>query len=102
MSHKAVGRMIRELCGELPFYAAAPAFVEVLGWEKDGKRYFAAINQQEAAPIAPMPGVEIKFPYAVKTARNVETREELLIRTEDCGSVVQLPVLHVFQIIEVE
>lgn len=102
MSRKVVGRMFRELCGELPFTAKAPAFVEVIGWNKDGKRYFAAINQQETAPIAPMFGVEIILPYKIRGARIVESDEILPIRTEGTSTIVKLPELQVFIMIVVD
>jgi len=102
MSRKAVGRMVRDLCGELPFSSNAPAFVEVIGWDKDGKRYFAAINQQETAPIAPMTGIEITLPYVIKNAKMAETGENLPVRTEYGSSVIQLPILNIFQIVTVE
>ncbi len=101
MSRRAVGRMIRWLSGKLPFEAKAPAFVEVLGWDKDGKRYFAAINQQEVAPIAPMSGVKIILPYKISKASIVETNEPLSVQWDGEQSIIELPEIHIFQMITV-
>ena len=102
MSRKVVNRMIRELCGELPFTSNAPAFVEILSWYKDEKNYFAIINQQEKAPIASMNGIEIYIPHIINHARIVDTNEIIPIRIENDKTIIQLPVLNIFQIIIVE
>ncbi|MFP3155995.1 alpha-L-fucosidase [Lachnospiraceae bacterium ZAX-1] len=102
MSRKVISRMVRELCEELPFTSNAPAFVEILGWKKEGKCYFAAINQQESAPIAPMFNIEITLPYEIKSATMLETGEALEVTVQDKKSVIHLPELNIFQMFTVE
>ncbi len=62
MSRMAVCRLIRSLIGEPAFFSDAPKFVEVLCWEKENQTYFAAINQQEESPVAPLSDIHIAFP----------------------------------------
>lgn len=102
MSRRVVGRMMRELCGELKFSSNAPSFVEILGWNKEGKRYFAVINQQETAPVAPMFNIQITVPYQISGAKLVETDEELSVTSQVGSSIIHLPELCIFQILEIE
>jgi hypothetical protein len=102
LSRQSVGRMVRELCGKVVFSSNAPAFVEILNWTKNGKIYFAAVNQQETAPIAPMYGIEVAVPYKVKKAKMAESGEDLPVREDGAGSVISLPVLKIFHIFEIE
>lgn len=102
MSRHVVGRMVRALCGELVFSSNAPAFVEIVSWTKGGKQYFAVINQQETAPIAPMPGIEVTVPRPVARATMAETGESLPVREENGKWIISLPVLDVFHIFSIE
>jgi hypothetical protein len=102
LSRKAVARIIRELCGEPKFSSNAPAFVEIVNWIKDGHIYFAALNQQEASPMATMANITIGVPYKVKSAKMMVTGEALEVHDEGKGSVISLPLLKIFHILEVE
>lgn len=102
MSRRAVGKILRSLCGELWFTSNAPSFVEIVGWRKDGKRYYAAINEQENSPVAPMYNIEITVPGKIKGARVVEENLSLETRTENGKTTIYLPKLHIFTIVELE
>jgi len=102
MSRKAVGKMIRELAGNLSFTSDAPACVEVLGWKKGGKHYFAAVNQQETAPVAPMYNIEVILPETVRSAHVLESGEVLRVDRTETGSVIYLPRVDIFLMFEVE
>ncbi|MDR1420435.1 MAG: alpha-L-fucosidase [Treponema sp.] len=102
LSRKAAGRIVRELSGELKFSSNAPSFVEILNWTRNGTIYFAAINQQEASPLAIMTGIEITVPYRARRALMAEGGEELPVRKAEKGSVISLPPLEIFHIFRVE
>ncbi|MGL4738515.1 MAG: family 10 glycosylhydrolase, partial [Cellulosilyticaceae bacterium] len=101
VSRLVVKRMIKGLCHELAFASNAPACVEILGWQKDGKQYFAAINQQETAPIAPMYHIQIVVPYLIKEAKIVEKNILLNISYADGKTTIELPEVQIFEMIEV-
>lgn len=101
MSRQVVGRILRELCGELPFSYHAPSWVEVLSWTKDNSQYFAVINQQEHAPIAPVYEITVELPYRIHEATLLETNEALEFTVENGKSVIFLPKLTVFQFFSV-
>lgn len=102
MSRRAFARIIRSLMDEPVFTSDAPVFVEVVNWEKDGKNYFALLNEQEQAPYVPMQGLTVTVPYPVKGAHLVETNEELRVERKEDSSVIFLPKLDVFLMLEVE
>lgn len=101
MSRKLVGKIIRMLSKEFAFTSNAPSFVEIVGWKKDGKTYFAAINEQETMPIAPMHEIELVLPYEVTKAVMVETNESLKVTVVDGKSTITLPRLEIFMMFEV-
>ncbi|MEG0909984.1 MAG: hypothetical protein RSF70_00215, partial [Ruthenibacterium sp.] len=101
MSRLVVGRMIKSLCHTLQFTSTAPTFVEIVAWEKDGKNYVAAINQQETAPIVPMFNIEITLPYLIKEAHLVESEQEILLTVNENSSTLKLPELAIFALIEI-
>ena len=102
LARKAVGRIVRELCGKMHFSSNAPSFVEILNWVKDGRVYFAAINQQEASPMASMSGIEISVPYKISKAKLLERNDSLTVRHTAAGSVICLPQLDIFHFLEAE
>lgn len=102
MSRRAVGRILKSLCKDLEFESNAPSFVEILGWKKDNKRYYAAINEQETSPVAPMFHIEIKIPGEISKATIAEKNTELKITREDGRTTIYLPELKLFSVIEIE
>ena len=102
MSRRVTANIIRSLCGPLKYEAQAPSFVEVMTWEKDGKRYFSVINEQETAPIVPMSGITIRVPYELTQARIIGSAEAVPIRKEDGFSILDVPEVELFHIIEAQ
>lgn len=102
MSRRTFARIIRSLMGEAKFTSDAPKYVEIINWEKDGKTYFVALNEQEQAPYVPMQGITITLPYVIKGAHLVETNEELKVECTENSSTIYLPKLDVFLMLEVE
>lgn len=101
MSRRVVVNLIRSLCGELEFQSNAPASVEIAGWRKEGKRYLAAINQQETSPIAPAFEITIDVPGQISEAKLAGTETALPVEHLGDRSRISLPKLEVFQIIEI-
>lgn len=101
-SRRVVGRLLRSLCGEVKIKSNAPAFVEILGWAKGQYKYYAAINQQEYSPIAPIYNIEIELPYKVKSAIGLDTGEAITLTNRENTATMLLPKLDIFQIIQVE
>jgi hypothetical protein len=92
---------MRELIGEPSFTAVTPSFVEIIGWEKDGKRYFAALNQQECAPIAPVHDISITLPGEISSAVIVDSGRGLTVERKSDESTVIIPKVDVFTVIEI-
>lgn len=101
MSRRTVGRMLKSLAGQPAFASNAPSFVEIVGWKKDGQTYFAAINEQENSPVAPMYDITITLPYEIRGAELTEQGEELRVEIQDGTSVIYLPKLEIFQMIKI-
>jgi Beta-galactosidase len=102
MSRKVVNNLVKYLCSELKFTSNAPAFVEILGWEKDGRRYYAAINQQEVMPISPVYDVFIEVPGKIDKARRLDNGGEIAVMYDGKKSRIELPKIDIFLMIEVE
>jgi hypothetical protein len=100
MSRQVVRNMISYLSGELKFISNAPKFVEVLMWNKEGKDYFAVINQQEESPIAPMYDITIDIKGIDKKVRLAADHTELKTETVGDSTRIYLPKLKVFLMIE--
>jgi hypothetical protein len=100
MGKRVVLNIIQELAGEKKFSSNAPASVEVIGWEKNGKKYFAAINQQETMPIMPIYDIRIELPYKINGARLAVGGTELKTAFSDKKTIIELPKLDIFMIIE--
>ncbi len=102
MSRQVFKRIVQLLSGEPSFISNAPKFVEVLSWEKDGKDYFAVINEQEESPIAPMYDITIDIRGIDKHAYLMPEGTELA--SEPVGrdmTRIHLAKLEVFQIIQI-
>lgn len=46
---------------QMEFISNAPAFVEIIKWEKNGEIYLALINQQENTPIYPIDNITVQL-----------------------------------------
>jgi len=101
MSRKAFIGIIQSLVGSLPFESNALGQVEVVGWVKGGRQYYAALNEQESAPFIPMEGITITVPRVLRAAR-VISGEPLKFSVQGSRSLVRLPKVEVFRMIEVE
>lgn len=99
MSRRVVGNIIRYLCAELKFQSNAPSTVEIVGWIKEGKYYFAAINQQETTPITPVYDIFIDIPGKIDGAGLADTDTVLRIDINGERSRIYLPRLDVFCVI---
>ncbi len=102
MNRQVVTRIMRSLCGGLKFEVSASPYAEVLSWKKDGKRYFAVINEQESVPFCPIGRVEIHTPYPVVCARIVGTEGTVEVVPENAGTCIRLPEVGIFCILETE
>lgn len=100
MSRKAFANIIRRLIGNLPFESDAPDWVEVVGWQKDGKQYYAALNEQERAPYMPICDVSLTVPTAFHSVREPVTGAAIPFEVRAGRTIIHLPKFNVFQIIE--
>ncbi len=101
-TREVVFNLIKYLAGDLLFTSDAASFIEIVNWKKDDKIYFALLNQQEHSPIAPMHNINITLPYIIKSAKLVETNDELIITKNDNETILTVPKLYLMQIIEIE
>jgi hypothetical protein len=101
-SRRVVAGLVRSLCQELQFASNAPGFVEIVGWRKGAKRYYAAINQMESTPVPPVYEVFVEVPGRVVAARIVGGSEQVVIDHDGDGSRVHFPRIGVYKIVEVE
>ena len=100
MSRQVYRRLVDFLRGEPSFTSNAPKFVEVLGWNKDGVDYFAAINEQEESPIAPMYDITIDVKRPDKQAYLLPEGEKLETELVNGDTLrIHLPKLEIFQMI---
>lgn len=102
MSRQVVGRMVRELSGDQPFTSNAPAHVEIVNWVKEERMYFALINQQETAPHTATHDLVIRLPYRISAAAMVESSASLSFINGEETSVIYLPKLELFYLLNVE
>ncbi len=102
MSRQVVKNLMVLLTGEMQFTSNAPKFVEVIGWKKAGKLYFAALNQQEEPPIVPIYDIYIDLPGTAWKARMTESAQALDTEVIKDITRIYLPKLEVFHIIEVD
>ncbi len=101
MSRQVYRRLVDFLRGEPSFTSNAPKFVEVLGWNKDGiGDYFAAINEQEESPIAPMYDITIDVKRPDKQAYLLPEGEKLETELVNGDTLrIHLPKLEIFRMI---
>ncbi|BBH23071.1 hypothetical protein Back11_44160 [Paenibacillus baekrokdamisoli] len=102
MSKRVVYNLLNSVCREWKFTSNAPSFVEILGWEKEGKRYLAAINQQESSPISPIYDLYIELSEDIETAVLLDNNQVLTIGHSEGKSRIFLPRLDIFHVIEFE
>jgi hypothetical protein len=102
MSRKVVRNLLVSLCGELEFSSNAPAFVEVIGWAKDGRRYYAAIDQLESSVPSPVYQTYIDIPEEAIGARLVGTGASIEVERVGGRTRIALPTIDTFAIVEVE
>ena len=79
----------------------APKFVEILGWTKDSHTYMAAINQQEEPPVVPVSDITITWPEPNKQAKLLPDGDALACETVDGQTVIHLPKLKIFEMLEI-
>ncbi|MBQ9252233.1 MAG: alpha-L-fucosidase [Clostridia bacterium] len=101
MSRQAVKNLVCGLMGEPVFRSNAPKFVEILCWEKEGKTYLAALNEQEESPVVPLGDIWVQVPGKVR-AWLLPEGTSLQTETEKAWTKIYLPKLHLAQVIEVE
>ena len=100
ISRQVFAGMIDFLRGMPSFTSNAPKFAEIIEWSKDGVDYFAAINEQEESPIAPLSDIYIDVKKPDKKAYLLP--EETELPTEIIGGDtlrIHLPKLEVFEMI---
>ncbi|MEG0692990.1 MAG: family 10 glycosylhydrolase, partial [Oscillospiraceae bacterium] len=100
---QTIYRLISSLLKTREFISNAPDFVEIVGWKKNDKRYFSAINQQIKSPVYPITDIHITLPYQCKAVNLLTPSEgELSTNFADGKTTINLPKLDIFHIIEVE
>lgn len=100
MSRQVVSRILKYLTGELSFESNAPKMVETISWKKEGKQYFAFLNEQEEAPYIPIHDIVLRIKGNYKKAIVLPEGEELKLEKEDGYLTVKIPVLDIFRVIE--
>lgn len=101
-SRKVVHNLVRSLCRKPWFSADAPSFVEIIGWKKNGKRYFAAVNQMESSPVAPVHDVCIEVQASIRAARTVPDGQTVPVEHAEGRFTIRLPKIDIYRIVEVE
>ncbi|MEG1835364.1 MAG: alpha-L-fucosidase [Oscillospiraceae bacterium] len=85
------------------FFSNAPAFVEIVKWEKESKTYLGIINQQNETPIYPINNIKITLNEEYKSVELVSQKTCNINWTADSGKTeIEIPALNVFHIIELE
>jgi len=102
MSRQVVARIIKYLTGKLAFESNAPKMVETLSWKKDGKQYFALLNEQEEAPYIPVHDIEIKVKGNFEKAVILPSGDEVTLTKEQDVCTLKLPILDIFMVVELE
>ena len=101
ISKLVVGNIIKFLIGDTAIKSNAPAFVEILGWKKEGHTYFAVINQQDELPVASMYDIYLDVPGVGKKAVQVIDNKELETENINDMTRIYLPKLDIFNVIEI-
>lgn len=103
ISRQVFAAMIDHLRGEPSFTSNAPKFAEIIEWHKDGEDYFAAINEQEESPIAPLSGICIDVKKPDKKAYLLPDEKELDTEIINGDTLrIHLPKLEVFHIVKLK
>lgn len=100
MTRRAVGHLLRRAIGHASFTSDAPKFVEIIHWRKEGREYFAALNQQEESPVVPMRDITITVPGRVRAVL-LPDGAPLETHTHDGVTDILLPVVHLYALLEV-
>ena len=98
LSRKMVEGLIRRLISGPIIRTNAPRFVEILQWEKEGKRYLALINEQEESPVASFTDLWVEVPGA-SGAMRMPGGEKLPVEQTGNGLRIHLPRLDLFEVI---
>lgn len=103
---KVLYRLISSLIDKPSYTAHAPEFVEILHWQKDGKKYFSAVNQQQITPVYPISKITITVPYHAENISLLTpsaSDDNIAIAVDYNGgeTTIHLPELNVFHIIEI-
>ena len=113
LSRQVYAGMVKYLAGDLAFTSNAPKFVEIISWEKEGRTFFAAINEQEESPVAPMYEITVTVPGRIRGAKLIPAVDDPVLQAEQStdlavtydekadASTIALPKLEVFEIFEV-
>lgn len=113
LSRQVYAGMVKYLAGDLAFTSNAPKFVEIISWEKEGRTFFAAINEQEESPVAPMYEITVTVPGRIRGAKLIPAVDDPALQAEQSTdlavtfdekadtSTIALPKLEVFEIFEV-
>lgn len=97
-----IKRLITFLLDSQSFTSNAPNFVEIVGWRKDGKKYYSIVNQQEKAPLYPIDNIEIILPFACEKVNLLTpSNRPLNFSVIDGKTRLLLPTLETFHIVEV-
>ena len=99
-SHVAARNLICSLIAKPSFTSDAPKYVEMLAWQKDGRTFMAAINQQETPPVVPVHDIHILWPAAGMRAVRLVTGEPLHTETINGQTNIHLPKLDIFDMFE--
>lgn len=100
MSRQVVGRLIQHYSGKSEITVEAPACVEVVRWKND-KMYLGVLNEQQSSPFIPVNDITITIPEKIQKAVCINTKEELELVHGEFGTIIVLPQLNVFQLIEI-
>lgn len=82
------------------FESNAPEFVEILKWKKDDQIYISLVNQQNVCPIYKMNDISIKLNERYANIKCVSDNDEIKVSYEKNKTMITIPTLHIFKIIQ--
>ncbi len=95
--------LIRSLMQSDTFVSNAPDFVELVMWEKEGHHYLGVVNQQAKTPVYPISGITVTIPKRLEQIRPLtDVQEEVHIQYTGQQTTLELPVLHIFQMYQLD
>lgn len=98
---KVVYQLIKRLVKDFSIYSNAPEFVEIVSWDKKGRKYVAVLNLQEAYPVYPLQNITVRLPGIYQQIRFLtEKGKPLTVCYEKGNTMLTLPELELFHIIE--